>query len=475
MEIATDKILIYYMILNLSSLVLSFVFYFYNRDVRAYKYNILYWLTLFFTAVCQGAFGFSENAITLSFFSSIPLVICIAKLLESIFEIQLDYKLYSRIILTGMLGSTLFVLIDNLPFGVKSFPISIANSVSLLHMVYVSYKAKGDKTLGVQKFFLLSLILFALHLLDFPLLRVSVEFGKVGFYVASVLSSVLSIIIPAVIAEQSRKNYTDSLEQKVSEQHLELWEANKSLRKSVNENQNLSRILCHDINNHIMVYDYFFRYLNSDLYLKALKPEKKEDLQFQVTRAQEVLTKQKKLVASARTMVALDSGKTTVKIENVNLKKLVKDVNLMVADRLREKNMKLLYHCQQDFYILGNEVLMFNSVLMNLISNSLKFSYEKSTIHIRIFPLGEDRIRLVYLDHGIGIPNHILAELFSYSGITSREGLNGEEGTGFGMPIMKIILDKIGAVTKVRSRCIEKYPNSHMTMFSFDFLSGETS
>ena len=83
-------------------------------------------------------------------------------------------------------------------------------------------------------------------------------------------------------------------------------------------------------------------------------------------------------------------------------------------------------------------------MLNNLISNAIKFSHPSSNIEISLNNLGE-YVELKLRDYGIGIPDEIKPFLFSGARPNSRKGTGGEQGTGFGMPILKMFLDKYGA------------------------------
>ena len=78
-----------------------------------------------------------------------------------------------------------------------------------------------------------------------------------------------------------------------------------------------------------------------------------------------------------------------------------------------------------------------NSVLSNLISNSIKFSYPDSLIEINILAAGENKVEIQFKDNGIGMSEEMVSNVFSFSHNISRDGTNGEKGTGFGLPILK--------------------------------------
>ena len=51
----------------------------------------------------------------------------------------------------------------------------------------------------------------------------------------------------------------------------------------------------------------------------------------------------------------------------------------------------------------------------------------------------------------MGIPDDLIPLLFAPDVSTNREGTDGESGTGFGLPIVKMFVDKYGGSIDVRS------------------------
>lgn len=69
------------------------------------------------------------------------------------------------------------------------------------------------------------------------------------------------------------------------------------------------------------------------------------------------------------------------------------------------------------------------------------------------------------------MPPEILRDLFEQNKKTSRKGTTGEEGTGFGMPLVKAFLDQYKAKISVESKCVDTYPNGHGTVFTITFFA----
>ncbi|TCD10180.1 ATPase [Pedobacter frigidisoli] len=84
--------------------------------------------------------------------------------------------------------------------------------------------------------------------------------------------------------------------------------------------------------------------------------------------------------------------------------------------------------------------MKFLQVINNLISNSLKFTNDNGYIGVHAEEC-ENSVVISVSDDGIGIPEDLQAGLFNRLPQTLRPGLKGEESGGFGMSIIKSIVD----------------------------------
>lgn len=72
-------------------------------------------------------------------------------------------------------------------------------------------------------------------------------------------------------------------------------------------------------------------------------------------------------------------------------------------------------------------------------------------------------------DHGIGMPEAHLENIFNLSKSISRTGTNGEEGTGFGMSLIKSFVESYGGSITIESRDIQQIPQNHGTKVTIRF------
>jgi K+-sensing histidine kinase KdpD len=88
-------------------------------------------------------------------------------------------------------------------------------------------------------------------------------------------------------------------------------------------------------------------------------------------------------------------------------------------------------------------------VLQNLLSNAVKFSYPEGKICIRAYERGR-RIWVEVTDNGMGISEKKLEKIFRFM-TSSASGTSGETGTGIGLFVSKMLVDKLDGEITIES------------------------
>lgn len=235
-----------------------------------------------------------------------------------------------------------------------------------------------------------------------------------------------------IVAKGELERINRELESRVLERTAELEEKNKKLEESIKSNQQLVRVLCHDLNNTLSVVQ-----LTSSRAVKngdQLNSTQHLDMWKRVQRA---ALKERDLIAYVREFIAIESGKKDLTIAAVDLIKVIESCRFLFQDKLAEKDLQIIEELPEQVEILAEAVSLTHSVINNIISNAIKFSPRGKKIFIKgNKDLQSKTFCLSIADQGIGIPPEILENLFSLNKKTSRPGTEGESGTGFGMPLV---------------------------------------
>lgn len=168
------------------------------------------------------------------------------------------------------------------------------------------------------------------------------------------------------------------------------------------------------------------------------------------------------ITQNIRKMYAVRKGKATVDLTLSSLNSAVEYVQKIYANEMERKKIILLYDYEkyQKLKLFIEPVSFKNQVLGNLISNAIKFSPEGEVISISAFKGQRGTIVVEVRDNGIGIPSSLIPQLFDINKKTSRPGTLGEQGSGFGLNIMKSFVEMYGGKLLIES--VESEDNSHL-------------
>jgi signal transduction histidine kinase len=136
-------------------------------------------------------------------------------------------------------------------------------------------------------------------------------------------------------------------------------------------------------------------------------------------------------------------AKSSSVIKTIQIAPILPAVREQVSQLLAQKNIKLVSDITVDEAVLKIDEGLLIQVLVNLISNAIKFSYSGSEILLRIF---EDNEELVFTvsDNGTGFDQSRIEELFKKFTKMSKLGTANETSTGIGLYLCKKIIDKNG-------------------------------
>jgi two-component system, sensor histidine kinase and response regulator len=211
------------------------------------------------------------------------------------------------------------------------------------------------------------------------------------------------------------------------------------IKQRSNELKELLQIMCHDLASHFSV-------IKSSVWLSENKEEVtldsyKDRIKMATYNGIDIIN----LVREMRTV-----EDKQIPLEKVNLLEIVSESLRLHNDNLEAKNIKVNIAIPDNLHVLVEPRSFINSVINNILSNAIKFSYENSFIKISGLK-NKDGINLSFKDSGIGIPVNLLNELFELSKKTNRPGTKGEKGTGFGMPLIKKFVELYGGKIIIKS------------------------
>ncbi|MES2695422.1 MAG: PAS domain S-box protein [Verrucomicrobiota bacterium] len=151
----------------------------------------------------------------------------------------------------------------------------------------------------------------------------------------------------------------------------------------------------------------------------------------------------------------IESGRLSLEHVEFNLRECVEGALDLMAPRVREKGLDLLYEITDGVpNAVRGDPTRLRQVLVNLLGNAVKFTERGEVVlSLRTVALSDERVQLVFAvrDTGIGIPEEGLSRLFqSFSQVdpstTRRFG-----GTGLGLAISRRLAELMGGTMTVES------------------------
>ncbi len=164
------------------------------------------------------------------------------------------------------------------------------------------------------------------------------------------------------------------------------------------------------------------------------------------------------LINDVLDMSKIESGKMSLNIDQVSLREVMEGIVSIVQPQVKEKNQHfdVFIHDISAENVCCDSVRL-NQVLLNFLSNAIKFTPEGGSIHLAMEEepsnMGEDwvRIHLTVKDSGIGMSEDFQEKIFDSFTREDNMRVQKIQGTGLGMTITKYIVDAMGGTIEVRS------------------------
>ena len=163
------------------------------------------------------------------------------------------------------------------------------------------------------------------------------------------------------------------------------------------------------------------------------------------------------LINDVLDMSRIESGKVKIEEKAVHLPDLVHDVRSIIQPNVAAKRLSLFIDTMdiEDEDII-TDPLRLNQILLNILSNAIKFTPTGGMISIRIAekngaPAGRACYEFRIKDNGIGMSEEFQKHIFEEFSREESSTVSGIQGTGLGMSITKNIVDLMGGTIALTS------------------------
>ena len=259
-------------------------------------------------------------------------------------------------------------------------------------------------------------------------------YQTIWFKVALAIIILLIIISIFRVRTKTIIRYNKVLENSVKERTRDLDKTIKELNLEIASKDKFFSIIAHDLRSPFIALLGFSNYLFDELETLA-KDEMK-------TIADNILKSAKLtfgLLENLLQWARIKTGRIIFEPENADLYKIVSEITDLFKGNINNKSISFIINIPENIYAYA-DLNMLQTVLRNLISNSIKFT--RNNGNIKISALEEDKyIRIKVTDDGIGMSPGKINKLFQIDQNVSSVGTNKEEGSGLGLIFCKEFIE----------------------------------
>lgn len=149
----------------------------------------------------------------------------------------------------------------------------------------------------------------------------------------------------------------------------------------------------------------------------------------------------------------IEAGKTELNYEKFSVRSLIGDCASMLSPMAAKNEITIQFNLNEvpDLIIDGDEVRM-RQILINLISNSLKFSPKGAIVQVGASASDGDFVKFYVRDNGIGMTQEELKVALEPFGQVAGMYKAGLVGTGLGLPLSKSLAELHGGRLEVDTK-----------------------
>lgn len=161
-----------------------------------------------------------------------------------------------------------------------------------------------------------------------------------------------------------------------------------------------------------------------------------------------------RLINNILDMTKLDAGFIKPQMKNKDIVSEVESIVMSIIPYAESKGVKIIFDTDEEERIIAFDPDKIERIILNLLSNALKFTNQEGYIYINILN-EEDTVSISVRDTGIGIPEDKLGLIFERFMQVDKTLKRNHEGTGIGLSLVKSFVELHRGNIKVSSKVNE--------------------
>lgn len=147
------------------------------------------------------------------------------------------------------------------------------------------------------------------------------------------------------------------------------------------------------------------------------------------------------LITDVLDVAKIDAGAMELNIENLPVEELLGSSTQMMAQQYRNRNIQLHTESLVPRATVRADSRKARQILINLLSNALKYSPLGGEVVVRAEQASPDTIRISVIDHGVGIEAEQQSKIFQEFHQADRQRDEGLGGIGLGLALTKRLVE----------------------------------
>jgi PAS domain S-box-containing protein len=150
-------------------------------------------------------------------------------------------------------------------------------------------------------------------------------------------------------------------------------------------------------------------------------------------------------------LAVIESGKLSLSEEPVSLAEVMLDCQAMIEPQGLKRGLQMTFPRFEVPAFVRADRIRLKQVLINILSNAIKYNRPGGAVTVAYATITPDRTRITVKDTGLGLSPDKLRQLFQpFNRLGQEQG--GEEGTGIGLVMSKLLVELMGGSIGVESR-----------------------
>ncbi len=178
-----------------------------------------------------------------------------------------------------------------------------------------------------------------------------------------------------------------------------------------------------------------------------------------------------KLVNNLLDFSKIEAGRMKMKVREVDMIGFLRNYIAAVNSAAESRNIKIIFSSAFEKVPAYIDPDKMDKVIMNLFSNSLKFTGNGGSISLSIMH-DDQNCSIEFSDTGEGIPSRSIDSIFDRFSQADTSATRRYEGTGIGLALARELVEMHGGSIKVTSRYIKDNPNDHGSVFTISIPKG---